>query len=233
MSQIRYAVVKASAILLLLYFNPLAAWSQAPAGVGTNSVNASQTANWKTIKRGKHFTVRVNPDVNLSQYSSVSVGSVAYTGPSNKLKPQESAKLVSLLHDSLVKDLSAAKLNPDSTTTGTLTLNAEITKVKRSHPLVNAVTIAAVFVPLDLGDANVTASLMDEKTGQVIAQIESVGCGQIYQVIGSLQALGQSKIVLKKQSRSIAKEVARMYRNQQPANATAPTESLTSLNVLR
>src|SRR6516225_9436291 len=175
MIQIRYAVVKAAVVLLLLSFNPSASWSQTPAGAGTNSANPSQTTNWKTTKRGKHMTVRVNPGVNLSQYNSVAIGSVAYTGPSNKLKPQESAQLVSLLHDSLVKDLSTTKLSPETAATGTLILNADITKVKRSHTLVNVVTIAAVFVPLDLGDTNVTASIVDEKTGQVIVQIESVG----------------------------------------------------------
>jgi len=220
MLQIRYAVVKAAVVLLLLSFNPLASWSQTPAGAGTNSANASQTANWKTTKRGKHLTVRVNPDANLSQYNSVAVGSVAYTGPSNKLKPQESVKLASLLHDSLVTDLSTKKLSSDTAATGTLVLNADITKVKRSHPLVNVVTIAAVFVPLDLGDANVTARLVDEETSQVVAEIETVGCGQIYQVFASLQALGQSKIVLKKESRSIAREVARVYHDQQPTNVT-------------
>jgi len=224
MLQIRYAVVKAAVVLLLLSFNPSASWSQTPAG--TNSANPSQTTNWKTTKRGKHMTVRVNPGVNLSQYNSVAIGSVAYTGPSNKLKPQESAKLVSLLHDSLVKDLSTTKLSPETAATGTLILNADITKVKRSHPLVNVVTIAAVFVPLDLGDANVTASIVDEKTGQVIAEIETVGCGQIYQVFASLQALGQSKIVLKKESRSIATEVARMYHDQQPTDVAAAAVSL-------
>ena len=226
MLQIRYAVVKAAVVLLLLSFNPLASWSQTPAGAGTNSANASQTANWKTTKRGKHLTVRVNPDANLSQYNSVAVGSVAYTGPSNKLKPQESVKLVSLLHDSLVTDLSTTKLSPDTAAARTLILNADITKVKRSHPLVNVVTIAAVFVPLDLGDANVTARLVDEKTSQVVVEIETVGCGQIYQVFASLQALGQSKIVLKKESRSIAREVARMRHDQQPTDATAAAVSL-------
>jgi len=226
MLQIRYAVVKAAVVLLLLSFNPLASWSQTPAGAGTNSANPSQTTNWKTTKRGKHMTVRVNPGVNLSQYSSVAVGSVAYTGPSNKLKPQESVKLVSLLHDSLVTDLSTTKLSPETAAARTLILNADITKVKRSHPLVNVVTIAAVFVPLDLGDANVTARLVDEETSQVVAEIETVGCGQIYQVFASLQALGQSKIVLKKESRSIAREVARMRHDQQPTDATAAAVSL-------
>ena len=60
----------------------------------------------------------------------------------------------------------------------------------------------------------------------MVAEIETVGCGQIYQVFASLQALGQSKIVLKKESRSIAREVARMRHDQQPTDATAAAVSL-------
>ena len=77
----------------------------------------------------------------------------------------------------------------------------------------NLVTTAAVFVPLDLGDANVTAWIVDQKTGEAVAEIEIVGCGQIYQVLPSFQALGQSKLLLKKESRSITKELSR-HQNQ-------------------
>jgi hypothetical protein len=97
-------------------------------------------------------------------------------------------------------------------------LNANITKIKRSHPWVNLVTTAAVFVPLDLGDANVTAWIVDRKTGEAVAEIETVGCGQVYQVLPSFQALGQSKLLLKKESRTIAKELSRMNWNPQHSN---------------
>jgi hypothetical protein len=219
MLQMKYAVVKTAVVLLLLTIYPLALWSQTPAGKSGDSVSAPPAVNWKTTRYGKHLTVRVSPNANLSQYNSLALGTVAYTGPAKKLKPQESAKLVTVLHDSLEKDLQSTKLGSDTAATGTLILDANITKVKRSHPIINVVTIAAVFVPLDLGGANVMASIRDERTGQVIAQIESVGCGQIYQVLGSLQALGQSKIVLKKQSRLIAREVGKIYQSQ-VTNAT-------------
>jgi hypothetical protein len=89
------------------------------------------------------------------------------------------------------------------------------------------VTIAAVFVPLDLGGANVTAWLVDPKTGRAMVEIEAVGCGQIYQVLGSLQALGQGKIALKKESRSIAREVTRMISTGRPPNAAVATLAVT------
>jgi hypothetical protein len=221
-SQTQCLILRAAAVLVLWSLGPGTLWAQAPAGTQWDLPNV---ANWSTIKHGKHLTIRVNPDADLSRYSRIAVGIIAYTGSLKKLKPQESDKLTSLLHDSLARDLSAAKLSPDSLATGSLILNAHITDVKRVHPWVNAVTIAAVFVPLDYGGANVTARVVDQQTGQIIAEIETVGCGQIYEVLASLQALGHSKLALKKDSRSIAKEVARMNWNQQRSNVNAAMSS--------
>src|SRR5262249_45594593 len=90
---------------------------------------------------------------------------------------------------------------------------------RRSHPIVNVITTAAVFVPLDLGAANVTAWMMDRTTGDPIAEIEITGRGQIYQVLPSFQALGQSKLLLKKESRTIARELSRMHWDPQPSKS--------------
>jgi hypothetical protein len=164
--------------------------------------------------------IRVNPEADLSMYNRITLGTVIYTGPAKKLKPEESQKLTSLLRDSLIKDLSAARLGTGSSATESLTLDAQITHVKRVHPWVNVVTMAAVFVPLDFGGANVTAWVVDGQKGQIIAEIDTVGCGQIYEAFASLQPLGQSRLALKKDSRSIAREVARMNGNQQATTAT-------------
>ncbi len=203
--QAQYVVLRVVVFLLFLSCNP--AFSQTPAS----------TVNWKTTRHGRHFTLRINPDADLSRYGAISVGAVAYTGPARKLKSKDADKLVSLLQTSLTKDLTTAKLSSDPSATSSLVLNADITKVKRSHPIVNVITTAAVFVPLDLGDANMTAHIVDMKTGQEVAEIETVGCGQIYQVWPSFQPLGQSKLLLKKESRSIAKELSRMSWNTSTA----------------
>ena len=209
-SQTRYIALKVAVVFLLSTCNPFA-WSQ----------NTPNLMNWKTIKENRHLTIRINPDANLSLYNTIQVGNVAYTGPAGKFKQKDSDKLVRLLHDSLKRDLSTAKLSQHTSATGTLTLNANITHVKRSHPIVNVITTATVYVPLDLGEANVTAWIVDRATGQPIAEIEIVGCGQIYQVVSSFQALGQSNLLLKKESRTIAKELSRMHWDPQPSNLSA------------
>jgi hypothetical protein len=215
-SQTRHIALKVAAVLLLSTCNPFA-WSQ----------NTPNITNWKATKEDRHLTIRINPDANRSLYNTIQVGNVAYTGPAGKFKQKDSENLVTLLHDSLERDLSTAKLSQQTSATGTLTLNANITHVKRSHPMVNVITTAAVFVPLDLGEANVTAWIVDRTTGQPIAEIEIVGCGQIYQVLPSFQALGQSKLLLKKESRTIAKELSRMHWDPQPSNLSAAAISST------
>jgi len=208
-SQTRSIALKVGAFLLSTGI-PFA-WSQ----------NTPDITNWKTTKESRRLTIRINPDANLSLYSTIQVGNVAYSGPAGKFKQKDSDKLVRLLHDSLERDLSNAKLSQHASATRTLSLNANITHVKRSHPIVNVITTATVYVPLDLGEANVTAWIVDRATGQPIAEIEIVGCGQIYQVVSSFQALGQSKLLLKKESRTIAKELSRMHSDPQPSTLSA------------
>jgi hypothetical protein len=187
----------------------------------SNSATPQPAVNWLTTKQGKRLTVRINQDADLSRYRAITVEAVAYTGPATKLKPGEADKLSALLRDALSKELSNAKLNSGSSAAGALTLQANITRVRRSRPWVNVFTTAVVFVPLDLGAAKVTSQIVDQETGQIIAKIETEGCGQIYQVLPSFQALGQSKVLLKKQGRSIAKEVAAIDWNSQAASLNA------------
>jgi Protein of unknown function (DUF3313) len=215
--QIRHTLFQAVVILIFGSFRPIAAWSQMPDGAQLASANAPTSANWSTTKHGKHLTIRVNTEAEHSTYDRITVGTVTYTGKEKKLKPEESDKLASILRDSLTKDLSVATLSDQKSAAGSLILNADITYVKRVHPWVNVLTMAAVFVPLDFGGANVTAQLVDRQTGQIVAQIETVGCGQIYEVLASLQPLGQSKLALKKDSRAIAQGVTRINRDQRPS----------------
>jgi hypothetical protein len=163
----------------------------------------------------------LNPEVDLSVYKLIRVGAVAYTGPQQKLKPEEAEKLCLLLHETLAKNLSTVELGRNTSGTKALTVNAQITKVKKAHPWVNVVTMAAIFVPLDLGDANVTAWVVDKETKQVVAEIETQGCGQIYEAWASLQSLGQSILALKRDSRSITKELAAINWEQRPAIVNA------------
>jgi hypothetical protein len=137
---------------------------------------------------------------------------VIYAGPSQKLSSSESDALATSPRESLSKDLSGGQTSPHAAATGTLNLSVDITEVNGSYPLINVVTIAAVFVPLYLGGATVTAWIADRKTGQVVAEIDATGCGQILSGFGAAsRPPGQSRTVLNQESRTIAKEAERVY----------------------
>jgi hypothetical protein len=157
----------------------------------------------------------------MSLYNTIAVRKVTYTGPANKLNAHEAAKVESLLSDSLSRDFATIKLSAAPSATRSLAANINITNVKRTHTWINILTIAAVFVPLDFGQADATADIVDQQTGEVIAELDAEGCGQIYEVIPSLQPLGQSRRALKKAGRSIAEEVGRMTSNRPNTLATA------------
>ena len=196
--QTRQVGVQVIVALAFLWLHPFASWPQTAAAAQIDSASIQSISNWKTMKRGKHVTIRVNPGANVSLYGTITVGTVAYSGPAKKLKPQESDRLVSVLHDALSRDLSGAALSTSGSAARVLVLNADITKVRKTHPWLNVVTMAAVFVPLDFGGANATAWIVDQQTSEVVAEIETEGCGQIYEVFASLQPLGHSKLALKK-----------------------------------
>jgi hypothetical protein len=219
-SQLRFVILEAAALISLTFLTPSTLWSQSK-NFESDSASAPQAISWPVTKRGKHLTVHVNPDANMSLYNRIAVGKVSYTGSARKLKAHDSEKLESLLRDSLSADFAAVKLNSAPSAARTLTANINITNIKRTHPWINILTTAAIFVPVDFGKADTTAEIVDQQTGQVVAQLEAEGCGQVYEVIPSFQPLGQSRRALKKAGRSIAKEVARMSSNGQASNTLA------------
>lgn len=203
-----------------LLFGPLASWAASPQPDTTSAPeNADQAAHWKTVQTGSRLAIRIDPHVDLGRYRDIKVGHVSYTGQV-VLSPAESGEMTSLLRDALARDISALKLDTRGTAGGTLTLDADITRVRKSHPWVNVLTTAAVFVPLDLGEATVKARLVDSESGRIVAEFETVGCGQVYQVWQSLQPLGQSKLLLKKNSRRIAQGIAKISEPKGESNVT-------------
>lgn len=197
----------------------------AQAAANAQSESAVETTNWKTLQHSSCLTIRINPGADLSLYTGIRQGSVEYTGSPRVLTAAESDQLTSLFRKALTQDIAAAELADTGAGGRTLTLNAKITRVRRSHPWVNVLTTAAVFVPLDLGAADVMVTLVDSETGQAVGEIQSEGCGQIYQVIASFQSLGQSKLLLKKQSRRIARSLRQISEQR---NSTAIAMAMTA-----
>jgi hypothetical protein len=184
--------------------------------VSTGSTNTSpveERASWKIVKQNSHVTVRVAPQVDMTQYSSIQLEGVRYTGIDDELNPEEAEKLVTRLRECMEKELAAVKLDGKLPGGHELQTNVKITRIKRSNPALNAVALVTVKVPVDMGDAYVTTELTDARTGEVVGEIVTAGHGQVYQAISSLSSLGQSKVALKKESHTIAQELEHLTNN--------------------
>lgn len=166
------------------------------------------TSNWKIAIRGKQIIVRLAPDANWTQYRRVAAGEVRYTGSEMKLKPREIAQLTDLLQTHLEKDLARVKLAPDAHASGELSVDANITDAKTVNGLFNLAQMGA-----DVGRANVTAWVRDEKTKQPVACIQLVESGKRYDQGFDLFRTGEIRLVLRDESHLIAQALNLLSQN--------------------
>lgn len=195
-----------------------------------SEVLAFDTSSWKVLKQSRQLTVRVNPSVNLASYTKIQMGSVTYAGPAKAVTKKQAEELIANFHTQLSRQLQGnGLLQESSRSTQTLVLQAQITRIRRSHPWVNVLTTAAIFVPVDLGASEAIVYFVDAQTNAPVLSMETERCGQIYQVIPSFQALGQSKLLLKKESRMIMKELQELHTTSALSPNPSPTGEMAKL----
>jgi hypothetical protein len=74
-----------------------------------------------------------------------------------------------------------------------LRIRPAITRVDRANPLVNVVTTAAVFIPLDMGGASIEVEFLDSLTGERLAAMVETKSGTPLQLIASLSQYGHAE----------------------------------------
>lgn len=74
-----------------------------------------------------------------------------------------------------------------------LRIRPAITRVDRANPLVNVVTTAAVFIPLDMGGASIEVEILDSLTGERLAAMVETKSGNPLQLIASLSQYGHAE----------------------------------------
>lgn len=74
-----------------------------------------------------------------------------------------------------------------------LRIRPAITRIDRANPLLNVVTTAAVFAPLDMGGASIEVEFLDSMTGERLAAMVETKSGTPFQVIASLNQFGHAK----------------------------------------
>jgi len=173
--------------------------------VWTPSYNAEQgplpdTSDWPVVMQGKHLVVRLAPGSDWSQYREVAAGEVRYTGSEIKLTPRQIAQLTDLLQMRLGKDLRLVKLSPAPGASGKLKVNANITEANAIHRMPNLAYMAG-----EVGRASVTAWVLDDSTQQPVASIEMTGSGKRYARGVDFLETGETRMVLREESRMIAR----------------------------
>lgn len=189
--------------------------------VWTPSYNAEQgplpdTSDWPVVIQDKHLVVRLAPGSDWSQYRQVAAGEVRYTGSEILLTPRQIAQLTDLLQMRLDKDLRLVKLSPAPGASGKLNVNANITEAKAIRRMPNLAYMAG-----EVGRASVAAWVLDDRTQRPVAFIEISGSGKRYTRGVDLFETGETRMVLREESRMIARVLNAMGK----AAAAAPKKN--------
>ncbi len=74
-----------------------------------------------------------------------------------------------------------------------LRIKPAITRVDRANPLLNLVTTAAVFMPLDMGGISIEVEFLDSLTGDLLAAMVETKSGTPLQVVASFSQYGHAE----------------------------------------
>jgi hypothetical protein len=102
-------------------------------------------------------------------------------------------------------------------------VRAAVTGLRQAHPVVNALTMAAVFVPVTAGAASSEAEIVDSVSGERLAALQGVtngGRAFLGGPVGYLSTYGQARRALSRQADELAKVFFEPERGGTPVSAT-------------
>lgn len=139
-----------------------------------------------------------NPDFNWHNYNKVMLDPIRIRIDAaiidGKFNPEE---IESLKRD--FKNAVVEKLVPESvvTTPGSdvLRIRAAITDIDTSNPVLNLVTTAVAFVPMDMGGASIEVEFLDSVSGERLAAMADRKTGTPIQLISGFKRFGHTREV--------------------------------------
>lgn len=185
--------MKYSALALPLLLAVAGCASQAPTETGfLGDYSLLQPVAAHPDNRGWHKEAVVTP------YWGFIVDEVVYRPA--KDAPALDAKTVTTLtgeYRARLNEAFAVRLRPaDAAAPGVVRIRAAVTNVGKVQPLLNAVTMAAVFFPVTYGGASTESEILDSVTGERIAAYEGYNNGGrsfLGGPIGFLAEYGQAR----------------------------------------
>jgi hypothetical protein len=162
--------------------------------------------NMKTIvAKGSNF-VCASPDIDWSGYGSVEITSVEIA-PTNLKKPltaRETQQLEASLRASLKKQFGEFATNASGRT---LKVRATVTEVRRTHNVLNIISLAVIQAPLSFGGASTRIELADGESEKPLAQISVSQTARVYDVFSSAQKLGHARKSLDRTAKQLNKDI--------------------------
>ncbi|MBV9268339.1 MAG: DUF3313 family protein [Acidobacteriaceae bacterium] len=199
---------------------PACEWQVAKAAQDTVWTNILEGGPIKAIvsagarSRPYRDIVCANPQVDWSKFGHIEVESIGIAA-SNLKKPLSESQ-ADLLKTALATALSKQFREADHSGC-TLKIRATVTEVRRTQPLLNVATLAAIQTPVSFGGATAHFELIDGAHGTKVADVTLRGSGRLYEILPSINTLGDSKKVLGRVSRQLSKEIQMLRQNSAPA----------------
>lgn len=106
---------------------------------------------------------------------------------------EELSSLITYYHDTLVEKLGPEYQVVNNPGPDVLRIRVAIADIDTSSPILNAVTTAALFVPLDMGGASIEVEFLESQTGELLAAMAERKMGTPLQLMSSFSELGHVK----------------------------------------
>lgn len=134
---------------------------------------------------------------NWHQYKKVMIDPISLAGDAatdnNHSNQEDLNELQNYFQKAVVEQLAPEFQLTNQPGPDVLRVRPVITKIIRSNPLLNVVTTAAVFIPMDMGGASIEVEFLDSLTDRRVAAMVETKLGTPLELIGSFSSLGHTK----------------------------------------
>jgi Protein of unknown function (DUF3313) len=171
----------------------------------TNKKMAEPDCNGQVVTARRNNFVCAKPGIDWQSYSRVVVGSVDISGSGLKkpLTGRQAEQLRQALANSLQRQFGASTDESGRA----LMIHATITGVERNNRIANAFGLAAVQAPVSFGGATTTFQLMDEDSGETLAEMTLHGRGRLYDAISGLKTAGHARKAVGRMPRQVGRNL--------------------------
>jgi len=161
--------------------------------------------------------------LDVSHYHAFMVEPVVFESAGQGLDPATADSLKAYYQDALRTVFAKRLQQVDAPGPDVLSVRAAVTGVRQAHPVVNALAMAAVFVPVTEGAASSEAEVVDSVSGERLAALQGVtngGRAFLGGPVGYLETYGQARRALTRQADHLASVLFGEGKGPSPLSST-------------